>query len=170
MNIMDMGNKNPNFLGSWDLYDCNNNKIQVTIANVKVETVDGQRGKETVTTCYFVEKFKPMILNATNKKRLAKLFKTVDTEKYIGKRVEIGIEKVKAFGEVSDCLRISKDMIAQQTNIANEKCSKCGKDIISVNNMTSKQIADYTKSKFGVQLCSNCAHKVKEEEKNNVNE
>ena len=87
--IMQMG-KGSNYLGSWDLYDSPNQKIQVTIAKVQDEEVINQGKKETATVCYFVERqYKPMILNVTNKKTLAKLFKTTRSENYIGKRIEM---------------------------------------------------------------------------------
>ena len=44
--IMQMG-KGSNYLGSWDLYDSPNQKIQVTIAKVQDEEVINQGKKET---------------------------------------------------------------------------------------------------------------------------
>lgn len=166
--IMQMG-KGSNYLGSWDLYDSPNQKIQVTIAKVQDEEVINQGKKETATVCYFVERqYKPMILNVTNKKTLAKLFKTTRSENYIGKRIEIGYEKVKAFGKISDALRITMTQVSQQpVQQAAPKCESCGNDIKPAGNMTAEQTAWYTKQKYGKQLCSVCATKLAQEGKQN---
>lgn len=163
--IMLMG-KNPNFLGSWDLYDSPNQKIQVTIAKIQDEEIVGQQGKsEGATVCYFVENCKPMILNLTNKKTLARLFKTKDSNKLIGKRIEVGYEKVKAFGKISDALRISNTLISQQAQQPVEfpKCEDCNGDIVAAYGMTPEQVAAYTKSGYGKQLCGKCAAKLKKQ-------
>ena len=167
MDIMLMG-KNPNFLGSWDLYDLPNNKIQVTIAKIVDEEIVNQGKKENATVCHFKEKYKPMILNLTNKKTLSKLFKTIDTDKLIGKRIEIGYENIKAFGKVHDALRISNRLISQTTEVKIVKCEICNNDIQPMSRMTSEQVAEYTKNKYGQALCSVCATKKAQEVNNNV--
>ena len=97
-----------------------------------------------------------MILNVTNKKMIAKLYKTKDTEKLKGKAVIIGIDKVKAFGDIHDALRIRK-RIPQVQNAVLPKCEKCGKDITAFSSMTPEQVAAYTKKQYGQALCSECA-------------
>ena len=156
--IMRMG-KNPNYLGSWDLDELPNREITLTIAKIVDEkVVNTQTGKDTIETlCYWTDStFKPMILNITNKKRISKLYKTKDTEKLKGKSVIIGIEKVKAFGDIYDALRI-QTRIPQVTNAVKPKCEKCGKDINGAGNMTPEQTASYTKKKYGKAMCSECA-------------
>ena len=169
--IMLMG-KNPNFLGSWDLYDIPSQKIQVTIAKIQDEEVMNQGKKEGATVCHFSEDCKPMILNITNKKTLARLFKTKDSNKFIGKRIEIGYEKVKAFGKISDALRISNTLINQQAQqkVVLPKCEDCNNDITAAHGMTPEQVAEYTKKGYGKQLCGKCAAELKkqQEEVNNA--
>lgn len=168
--IMQMG-KGSNYLGSWDLYDSPNQKIQVTIAKVQDEEVINQGKKETATVCYFVERqYKPMILNVTNKKTLAKIFKTTRSENYIGKRIEIGYEKVKAFGKISDALRITMTQVSQRPGqqAAAPKCEACGNEIKPAGSKTAEEIADYTRRRYGKQLCSACATKLAQEGKQNA--
>jgi hypothetical protein len=154
--IMKMG-KNPNYLGSWDLDELPNKEVILAIAKIVDEEVIVNGKGENCTVCHWTDKaFKPMILNVTNKKRICKLYKTKDTEKLKGKSVVIGIEKVKAFGDIYDALRI-QTRIPQVTNAVKPKCEKCGKDINGASNMTPDQVASYTKKKYGKAMCSECA-------------
>lgn len=154
--IMKMG-ANPEFLGSWDIEECPNREVTLTIDKIVDEKVVTNGQPEICTVIYWTDPaYKKMIVNVTNKKRICKLYKTKDTEKMIGKSVIVGTEKVKAFGDVYDALRI-RPRIPQVKNAALPKCEQCGKDIESRGNMTSTQVASYTLSKYGKQMCSICA-------------
>lgn len=156
--IMKMG-KNPNYLGSWDLEEMPHREVTLTIAAIRDEEVVNGGQKETCTVCYWAERdFKPMIWNVTNKKTVSKLYKTKDTEKLKGKAVVIGIEKVKAFGDVYDALRIRPRIPAPAaTNAPAPKCADCGGDIPASNGMTADQLAEYTRKKYKRPLCPACA-------------
>lgn len=156
--IMKMG-KNPNFLGSWDIEDQPGREIVLTIEKIVDEEVITNTQKEVCTVCHWIDKnFKPMILNITNKKTICKLYKTKETEKLKGKSVAIGIERVKAFGDIHDALRIRKRIPAQASgNIP--KCEQCGKELTAYGNMTAEQLAAYTKKKYGRVICADCATK-----------
>lgn len=154
--IMRMG-KNPNYLGSWDLDELQNREVTLTIEKIVDEAVVANGKSENCTVCYWTNKtFKPMILNVTNKKTICKLYKTKETEKLKGKSVIIGIDRVKAFGDIYDALRI-RPRVPQAENAVLPKCENCGKDIHSVGSMTPEQTAKYTKNKYGKSLCSECA-------------
>ena len=157
MDIMRMG-KNPNYLGSWDLDDQPNREVTLTIDKIVDEKVVAAGNSEICTVSYWTDNtFKPMILNVTNKKTLCKLYKTKDTEKLKGKTVIIGIERVKAFGDVYDALRIRPriPVAPKQENLP--KCESCGKDITAAGNMNPAQVADYRKTRYGKALCNDCA-------------
>lgn len=155
MDIMRMG-KNPNYLGSWDLEELPNRELTLTIAKIVDEKVLGAEGRESVcTVCHWTDTaYKPMILNVSNKKAIAKLYKTKDTEKLKGKAVTIGIEKVKAFGDIYDALRIRPRIPA--VNVALPKCENCGKEIGAYGTMTPEQVAAYAVKKYGKRLCTEC--------------
>lgn len=156
MDIMLMG-KNPNYLGSWDLEEMPGREITLTVSKIVDEEVVTNGKTEVCTACYWAEStYKPMILNVTNKKTLCKLYKTKDTEKLKGKAVIIGIEKVKAFGDVYDALRI-RPRVPQPRAAVLPKCEQCGKDIQAAGKMTPEQTAAYTKNKYGKALCAACA-------------
>lgn len=156
--IMKMG-KNPNYLGSWDLDDLPNREATLTIARIVDEKVVTNGQNELCTVCYWTDPaFKPMILNITNKKMVCKLYKTKETEKLVGKTVVVGIDQVKAFGDVHDALRIRKRIPKVNTAV---KCTDCGKDIQGESGKSADYIVAYTTKQFNVPLCFECGVKRK---------
>jgi len=156
----------PNYLGSWDLQ---NGSIVATIKRVEQKLIFNQtKGKEEA--CVVAEfsdpGIKPMVLNKTNCKTIQKLTGTPFIEKWAGQRVEIKTEKVKAFGEVVDALRIGKTVPPQRESKrpdpAPETCSDCGATVTEFGGYSPAQIAASTKSKYGRVLCAECAKKEKE--------
>ena len=157
--IMKLGDQ-PRFLGSWDIL---NGDITATIDDFREETIEGDRGvKERKCILYFKEKeYLPMVCNLTNRKTLAKLFKTVNSEKLKGKRISIGTEQVRAFGKIHDALRIRPTAPPQTEpkKTAEIKCEQCGQPITAAYNMDAAKLAEYTKAKFGRKICAACAEK-----------
>lgn len=157
---------NPDYLGAYALE--NGQDVILTIKSIQEEMVTGTDGKkDTCVVARFSERVKPMILNSTNMKTIAKLYKSNFIEDWVGKKIQIGIENVKAFGEVVEALRVRK-FIPQVADPIN--CEMCQGKIGTTKNMTSEQLAQYTKSKYGKKLCANCATKVAEEMKKNGTE
>jgi len=96
--------QNYDYLGSYSLPD--GKDITLTIKDTKKEMVTGTGGqKQQCFVCYFQEDAKPMILNRTNCKTIESLYSPY-IEDWTGKKVVIGSDKVKAFGEEVDALRI----------------------------------------------------------------
>ena len=158
MDIMQMG-KNPDFMGSWDLEELPNRETVLTVNLIADREVSANGRTEICTVCTWSEPgWKPMILNVTNKKTLCKLYRTKDTEKLRGKRVTVGVERVKAFGGMFDALRI-RPRIPPEKGAKPCICSDCGQQIDAFGGMDAAQIAAYTAQKFGAALCSNCAKK-----------
>lgn len=145
---------NPDYLGAYSLEP--GQDIVLTIERVQVETVTGPEGKkEECVVCYWREREKPMILNSTNAKMIQKLLKTPYIEEWSGRRIQIGVEMVKAFGEIVDALRV-RSFLPEETAV---KCECCGEDIKPAHGMNSAQLAAYTRSKYGRALCAACATK-----------
>ena len=94
---------------------------------------------------HFVEDVKPMILNATNNKTLAKLFKTPYIEQWYGRKIQIYVEKVKAFGEVWDALRIRPFLPVEKKL----ECADCGCKIEGFGKSSAETIAKITLNKYG---------------------
>ena len=152
---------NPDYLGAYALDD--GKDVILTISYVREEKVTGSDGKkDDCVVCHFSERVKPMILNSTNMKTITKLFGTPYIEDWSGRRIQIGIEKVKAFGDVVDALRVRKFIPAENV----PKCESCGGEIQPRGNTSAEQLALYTKSKYGRALCAACATKLAAEVKN----
>ena len=152
---------NPDYLGAYSLEP--GQDMVLTIRQVKKEMITGTDGKkEECIVCYWQEEQKPMILNVTNCKMIAKLLKTPYIERWAGHRIQIGAELVSAFGEKVEALRVRKNL-PEESKIP---CEECGQFIQPAFNMSVTQLAAYTKKKYGKQLCAECAQAKKEAEAN----
>lgn len=148
---------NPDYLGAYALQA--GEEKTLTIRKVSNEVVVGTDGKkETCQVAFFVEREKPMILNRTNMKTIAKIYNSPYIEDWGGKKITVYVKKVKAFGEVVDALRI-REHVPKDEQPCNIKCSDCGKVIESAHNMSGNDLAKYTEKNYGVPLCSECALK-----------
>lgn len=127
----------------------------LTIKSVKNEIVTGPDGrKEQCTVMTFTEDTKPMILNVTNAKTIAKLYKTPYIEEWAGCKIQLFTDKVKAFGETVEALRIRPTVPAVPVAT---KCTDCDKDIEGFGGKTAEFMAEYTQGKYGKPLCADCA-------------
>lgn len=99
---------NPNYLGSYSLNP--GEDLTVKIIRVQKELVTGSGGEKEECIVATLENQKPLILNKTNCKTIEKLFGTPYIEDWSGKKITLYAEKVKAFGEVVDALRVRKQV------------------------------------------------------------
>lgn len=99
--------QHPDYLGAYALEP--NQELIATIKEVKNEIVTGSDGKkEECIVAFFShpKDTKPMILNSTNCKTIAKVHGTPYIEDWQGKRIQLYATPVKAFGETVEALRI----------------------------------------------------------------
>lgn len=151
--------KNPDYLGSWDLADSEgvyHNKV-VTLGNVSKKFVHDGKGGGDECVVAEIAGLKPMILNSTNLKTISKLLDSDFIEDWKGKKIELTVAKVKAFGETHDALRVSKvkpvakqklDFTPDKFENAHSKGATIDK-IKSIYNVTpeiEKQYADFIAS------------------------
>jgi len=107
--------RNPDYLGAYALQP--NEELVLTIKKAGVETILGVEGKkEDELVIHFNEDYKPMIVNATNAKTIAKVHKTPYVEEWIGKKIQIYARRIRAFGEDMDALRV-RDFIPQTKEV-----------------------------------------------------
>lgn len=154
------------YLAGADLDDGqgNHKDIILTIRDAKREKVrDIATGKDDIClVLHFVERSKPMICNVTNAKAISKVAKTDYIEDWAGVRIQIGTEKVKAFGEIWDALRVRpyiKEHTQQQTTPV---CSDCKAEIPAHEGIPGSKIAATTLQKYGRPLCFDCAQIVRQ--------
>jgi DNA-directed RNA polymerase subunit RPC12/RpoP len=142
---------NPNYLGSYSLE--NGEDMIVTIDYVAEELVIGPDGKkENCVVAHFTEGCKPMILNTTNLKTIAKIYKTPYVENWHGKKIQLYSASVKAFGETVDALRI-REYVPKETEY---RCADCGMIIKPYGKMSAAAVAQGTMKKYGEYLCAEC--------------
>lgn len=152
---------NPDYLGAYSIE--NGQDMILTISYVREEKVVGTDGKkDDCVVCHFQEKCKPMILNSTNMKMIAKLYDTPYIEDWQGKKIQVGIEKVKAFGEIVEALRV-RNFIPEPVQEQKFLCEKCDKAIQPMGKYTAAYLAAKTKKSYGAALCSDCALEAKKQ-------
>lgn len=164
------------YLAGADLDDGKGNFIPIiaTIKNAKREEVlePGTSKKEQCLIIYFQEKIKPMIVNVTNAKAITKATGTAYIEEWSGKRITIKTEKVKAFGELWDALRVVP-YAPKQTQTAPPveiPCSDCKATIVSVNGVPAETIVAGTQRSYGRPLCMSCANLAKQKTSESENQ
>lgn len=153
---------NPDYIGAYALEP--GKDMVLTIKSVSNEMVTGSDGKkEECMIIRFAEPQKPMIVNVTNAKMIEKIYKTPYIEDWAGKRIQLFADKVKAFGETFEALRIRPFVPKPPQGAEEIQCSNCGETIQSVGRNSPAAIAKYTHEKYGRPLCGKCAEKAKEQ-------
>lgn len=94
---------NPLYIGAYSLNP--NEDLIVKITHVGREIVTTTGGKKEECTVAQLENNKPMILNATNSKTIAKLYGSY-IEDWVGKYIQLYESKAMLAGENVECLRI----------------------------------------------------------------
>lgn len=154
--------ENPDYIGAY-AFQPNEEKV-VTIKTVKREMITGADGKkEECTVVHFVENEKPLILNATNGKMIAKMADTPYIEQWAGARIALVVRDVKAFGDVVPAVRVLQKRLGRVETV--QKCSDCGKPIVAWGNMNPSQVAASMVKRFKVPLCMACGQKRADAEK-----
>lgn len=95
---------NYEYLGAYSLPD--GKDIVVKILSVSKETIKGAQGETQECLVAKIENNKPMIINKTNAKTIQKLAGSPFLEDWRGLLIQLYSSKVKAFGDVTDALRI----------------------------------------------------------------
>lgn len=115
---------NPDYFGAYALPD--GNDLTVTIKNVAREVVVSAGGKkEECTVCHLAGQ-KPLILNATNGKTIAKLYGPY-IEEWRGKQITLFASTTKFGGEVVECVRIrpaAPSATPQRKTLSDERFEK----------------------------------------------
>ena len=95
---------NTNYFGSWDLE--NGKDMIVRITEVKQEMIQNAQGREENAVAYLDGGLKPLILNTTNMKSIAKALGSPYIEDWAGRKIQLYAEKVAAFGEITEAVRV----------------------------------------------------------------
>lgn len=147
----------PNYLSA-ELIGTEGATMDVTITDIRLAECFDERSNSKITKpCVFFAETKPMVLNKTNSKTLKKLFSPNDDDpsRAIGNMVTLKVEKVKAFGKMTDAIRIHEH--------SSTKCENCGNVIKYYAGKTVAQLVDIAKRNTGKVLCAECMKKFKDE-------
>lgn len=94
---------NPDYIGAYSLPE--GEDMTVKIDYVQSEEITGSGGKKEVCTVAHLVNQKPMILNVTNSKTIAKLYGNY-IEDWMGKKITLFASTTRLAGETVECLRI----------------------------------------------------------------
>ena len=98
-----------------------------------------------------------MILNVAKSKAIQKVVGSPYFEDWAGHAIQLYIDpNVRAFGEIVSAVRVRPRKPIPKKAV---KCADCGKDIQGASGKGADYIAQYTKQKFGVSICFDCATK-----------
>ena len=93
-----------NYIGSWDFKD--KEVKTVTITNVKRETIKDSQGRDGECTILYIKDYKPMVLNKTNGKIIEKVLQSPFIEDWIGKKINLEVQKVRFGRDLMDGIRV----------------------------------------------------------------
>lgn len=122
---------NPAYLGAYAFQP--NEEKTLTIARMSIDKVMGADGREDeCTILHWKEKVKPMVLNATNAKIISKLLESPYIDDWFGKKVVLGVETVKAFGDLVEAVRVQDKQAAVPPTLKERIDFICKKHRISM--------------------------------------
>lgn len=102
---------NPDYIGAYALPE--GKDLTVTIKSVAREIVTSTGGKKEECTVCQLHNQKPLILNVTNGKTIAKLYGPY-IEDWIGKSITLFASTTRLAGETVECIRIRPTVVTQQ--------------------------------------------------------
>lgn len=140
-----------------------------TIDYTARDMVQNAEGKAEKVVLHFKENIKPLVLNVTNSKAIAKVTGKQEVQDWKGQRILLYVDpRVKAFGDIVRAVRV-RPYAPRASQLppaeATIPCSKCGNNIKPFGKMTTAAMAEYTKKQYGQALCSDCATAAAEEKK-----
>jgi len=155
------------YLAGADLDDGNGKfaPIVLTIKSAGKEMVreQGTNKQEKCLIIHFEGTGKPMICNVTNAKAISKACDSAYIEEWAGHKIRIGTEKVRAFGENWDALRVKPIRIddTPPQKVETVLCADCKRPIDAGPGRVPRELADATTEKYGRALCFSCAAEAK---------
>lgn len=92
--------------------DLNGKPVTLTIKELKIEKMGHGAEEERKPVLFFERATKGLVLNRTNAMVIASLYGD-EADDWAGKRVTIYPTRVRAFGQMQDCIRVKPEIPAQ---------------------------------------------------------
>lgn len=168
-------NRESEYLGAEDIEP--ETEPTLTIAALYNGMITLARGKERHDVIAFKEEtvpgsinqVRPLVLNATNRKTIRKIYKNVTAENLVGKRITLFLEhnvRDPSSGDKVDGIRIRPRVPSAQTQQTGPiLCADCGQPITAVGTYSAADIAQINEKRFGRKLCAACSKKLAEQAK-----
>ena len=131
------------------------------------------RGKERHDVIVFEEEsipgsinqVRPLVVNATNRKTLRRIYRNVTAENLEGKLVKLYIEhdvRDPSTGDKVDGIRIRREV---PTKAKTEPiiCEICGKPIAGVGKYRAEDVANINRQRYGKTICATCSKSLLEQ-------
>jgi len=125
-----------------------------------------QRGKEEKDVIVFKEesvpginKVRPLVVNSTNRKTLKKIYKKVDADTLVGKKIQLWVDHAvrdPQTGDLTDGIRI-RPRVPSEKKAEAPICEKCGKPITAIGQYSAEDIVRINEQRFGKKLCGKCS-------------
>lgn len=133
---------NPDYIGAYAIPE--GEDLTVKIDFVQVEEVTGSQGKKDVCSVMHLVGEKPMILNVTNSKTIAKLYGPY-IEDWRGKLITLYASTTRLAGETVECLRIRPQVAERKARpITDERFQAAIASILAGTFTTEKLRAAFT--------------------------
>lgn len=163
-------NRDSEYLGAEDIEPGTEPVLTIkALYNAKITLA---RGKEQHDVIVFAEErvpssintVRPLVVNATNRKTLRKIYKAVDAESLVGKRIQLYIEhdvRDPSTGDKVDGIRIRNKIPAAATQKTEPIiCEDCGNRIEAFGKYSAEDMAKIAFNRFGKKLCVACGKKI----------
>lgn len=99
---------NSSYIGGWTFEDGDKTLTIKDVQPMMVRNEKTQSGEEKI--CIIFEEIdKPMVLNSTNNETITKVIGSSLFDDWVGKKIILGTEKVRAFGDVWDAVRVRNE-------------------------------------------------------------
>lgn len=164
-------NRDSEYLGAEDIEP--GTEPVLTIAALYNGMITLARGKERHDVVAFreetvpgsINQVRPLVLNATNRKTLRKIYRSVTAENLVGKQVQLYLEpnvRDPSTGDKVDGIRIRPRVPAVKPS-GPILCEECKKPIAAIGNYSPEDIARINKGRYGRCLCAECSKKLSEQ-------
>lgn len=123
---------NPNYIGAYAFLPGEEKTVQIT--KVTREIVTGPDGKQDECTVAYLKGEKPVILNNTNADTVTKVVGSPYIEDWCGKWITLYVERVRAFGQTVDAVRVkpvAPKITLPDLNPSNPKWDGARKSVLS---------------------------------------
>lgn len=161
-------NRDSEYMGAEDIEP--NTEPTLTISAIYNGMITLARGKERHDVIAFKEErvsgsinqVRPLVLNATNRKTLRKIYKNVTAENLVGKQITLYLEhnvRDPSSGDKVDGIRIRPRIPTAQRNEP-IICADCGKPIEGMANYSAEDVARINQGRYGRCICAACSKKL----------